>query len=288
MRTIPDPGRASAFFGALDRTAPTSTTQVFAYRAAPVRVVLIGGEPWFVLADLCKVLDIRNVKDVRDRLADGVDQTYPIADSLGRTQQATIVSESGMYEVVIRSDKPEAVAFRRWITGTVLPEIRRTGAYGAPVALPDRKTLAQWVVEAEERAESEARARIEAEARAKELEAPAAAWKHLASAEGDYEVADAAKVLSRDPNISIGRDRLFSFMAAEGWIYRNRASGRWRAYQTQIDNRRLTERFGRPYLHEPSGEMRLGDPTIRITPKGMVELHKRLGGSGQVAQVAAS
>ncbi|QDH84990.1 antirepressor [Mycobacterium phage HUHilltop] len=287
MSTIPDPGRASAFFGALDRTAPTPTTQVFAYRAAPVRVVLIGGEAWFVLADLCKVLGLSNPSVVAQRI-DPAALSQAEISSGGQRRAVTIVSESGMYEVVIRSDKPEAVAFRRWITGTVLPEIRRTGAYGAPVALPDRKTLAQWVVEAEERAESEARARIEAEARAKELEAPAAAWKHLASAEGDYEVADAAKVLSRDPNISIGRDRLFSFMAAEGWIYRNRASGRWRAYQTQIDNRRLTERFGKPYLHEPSGEIRLGDPTIRVTPKGMVELHKRLGGAGQVAQVAAS
>ncbi|ASR84886.1 antirepressor [Mycobacterium phage StevieRay] len=287
MSTIPDPGRASAFFGALDRTAPTSTTQAFTYGTAPVRVVLIDGEPWFVLADLCKVLGLSNPSVVAQRI-DTAALSQTEVSSGGQRRVVSIVNESGMYEVVIRSDKPEAVAFRRWVTGTVLPEIRRTGAYGAPVALPDRKTLAQWVVEAEERAESEARARIEAEARAKELEAPAAAWKHLASAEGDYEVADAAKVLSRDPNISIGRDRLFSFMAAEGWIYRNRASGRWRAYQTQIDNRRLTERFGRPYLHEASGEMRLGDPTIRITPKGMVELHKRLGGSGQVAQVAAS
>jgi phage regulator Rha-like protein len=147
---------------------------------------------------------------------------------------------------------------------------------------------ARRLVDAEERVETEAKARAEAESRAKELEAPASAWKHLAASEGDYEVADAAKVLSRDPNINIGRGRLFSFMAAEGWVFRNRATSRWKAYQTQVDNGRLTERFGRPFLHEPTGEMRLGDPTIRITPKGMEELHKRLGGSGQLALVAAS
>lgn len=95
-------------------------------------------------------------------------------------------------------------------------------------------------------------------------------------------------LLSRDPKINIGRDRLFSFMAAEGWIFRNRNTSRWKAYQTQVDNGRLTEKFGKPFLHEPSGEMRLGDPTIRVTPKGMAELHKRLGGSGQLALVAAS
>ena len=105
----------------------------FVYHAMPVRVVMISGEPWFVLADLCKVLGLaRSAAQVSERLDDGVRQTYPILDSLGRTQQATIVSEAGMYEVVIRSDKAEAIEFRRWITGTVLPEIRRTGSYGTP------------------------------------------------------------------------------------------------------------------------------------------------------------
>lgn len=137
-------------------------------------------------------------------------------------------------------------------------------------------------------AKSERAARVEAEARNRELEPAASAWRHLASSDGDYEVADAAKVLSRDPNINIGRDRLFSFMAAEGWIYRNRATGRWKVYQTQIDGGRLAEKFGRPFLHEPSGEMRLGEPTIRITPKGVRELHKRLGGYGQPAVMASS
>ena len=82
----------------------------FTYPDQPVRVVEIDGEPWFVLADLCRVLDIKNVKQLRDRLDDGVCQTYPISDSLGRTQQATVVSEPGMYEVdrlrVVLADQP--------------------------------------------------------------------------------------------------------------------------------------------------------------------------------------
>jgi phage regulator Rha-like protein len=147
---------------------------------------------------------------------------------------------------------------------------------------------ARKLVAAEERVESERSARLEAEARSRELEAPASAWSHMAESSGDYEVADAAKVLSRDPNINIGRDRLFSFMAAEGWIFRNHSTSRWKAYQTQIDNGRLVEKLSKPFLHEPTGQMRVSDPTIRITPKGLAELHKRLGGSGQLAMVAAS
>ena len=108
----------------------------------------------------------------------------------------------------------------------------------------------------------------------------------MADSTGDYGVDDAAKVLTRDPNIKIGRDRLFSFMAAEGWIFRNRATNRWKAYQTQVDCGRLTEKLGTPFLHEPTGQMRVPDPTIRITPKGLAELRKRLGGSGQLPMVA--
>lgn len=263
----------------------TAAVVPFNYGETQVRVVTIDGEPWFVLADLCKVLEIRNGRDVAARLADdqkGVGQI----DTPGGRQKMTIVSESGMYEVVIRSDKPEAVTFRRWITSEVLPQIRKTGGYGT-AALPDRKTLAQWVVEAEERAEREAAARLEAEQRARELAAPASAWTHMADSAGDYSVADAAKVLSRDPAIRIGRDRLFRFMAAEGWIFRDRGRGCWKAYQTQVDCGRLVEKLGAPYLHEPSGEMRLPDPTIRVTAKGLAELHKRLGGSGQLPLMGA-
>jgi prophage antirepressor-like protein len=262
--------------------------QPFEFQSQPVRVFVIDGEPWFVLTDLCRVLGLaRGAAQVSERLDNEVRQTYPISDSRGRTQNAIVVSEPGMYEVVIRSDKPEAVAFRRWITNDVLPQLRRSGSYGQP--LVQRLTpleYARSLVDAEERAEVEAKARAEAEARAKELEAPAAAWTELADAAGDYEVADAAKVLSRDPNIGIGRDRLFSFMSAEGWIYRGR-NRRWRAYQTQVDRGRLVEKVGRQFWHGGRGEYVAPEPTVRITPKGLAELHKRLGRTGQLALVAA-
>ena len=253
-----------------------SALELFTYADMPVRIVTVDGEPWFVLADLCRVLGLaRSASAVSERLDDGVRQTYPISDSLGREQSAVIVSEAGMYEVVIRSDKPDAVAFRRWITGEVLPAIRRTGGYAAQRALPSKKELAQWVVEAEERAEA-------AEAEVRELAVPASAWNELAEATGDYAVADAAKVLSRDPNISTGERRLFDFMAGQRWVYRD--GGRWRAYQSQVDLGRLTEKVGRPYYR--GDVLHNGDPTVRIRPKGLAELHRRMGGSGQLALVA--
>lgn len=119
----------------------------FHYGAEPVRVAMIDDEPWFVLADLCKVLEIRNGRDVAARLTDDQKGVAPI-DTLGGRQQMTVVNEAGMYEVVIRSDKPEAVKFRRWITGTVLPEIRRTGSFGRAPALTGTELMAAGYVEA--------------------------------------------------------------------------------------------------------------------------------------------
>lgn len=91
------------------------------------------GEPWFVLADVCAVLGIGNSSDVSRRLDDdekGVDKI----DTLGGSQEVTVISESGLYAVILRSNKPEAKPFRRWVTGEVLPAIRKTGAYHAPNA----------------------------------------------------------------------------------------------------------------------------------------------------------
>lgn len=125
------------------------------------------------------------------------------------------------------------------------------------------------------------------DARIAELEPPAAAWTELAEAAGDYSVADAAKVVSRDPNISIGRDRLFQTMNAWKWVYKPRGCG-WRAYQDQVDNGRLVEKLAKPYYHQGRDEVVTGEPTVRVTPKGIEALQKRLGGGTQQLALAVA
>lgn len=93
-----------------------------------VRAILINDEPWFVLKDVCVVLGIENQRNVAARLDDyekGVHQM----DTLGGKQNVTIVNESGLYNVILRSDKAEAKPFRKWVTSEVLPTIRKTGGY---------------------------------------------------------------------------------------------------------------------------------------------------------------
>ena len=108
---------------------------IFNYNNNEVRTIEKDGEPWFVLRDVCQVLGISHVKDTADRLdLDEVGQTEVI-DSLGRKQNATIINESGLYNVILRSDKPEAKPFRKWVTSEVLPSIRKHGAYMTPETL---------------------------------------------------------------------------------------------------------------------------------------------------------
>lgn len=103
--------------------------KLFNYNGHSVRTVIKDGEPWFVLSDVCKALDLSTPAKVRERLDDGVSSTHTITDSLGREQQATIINEDGLYDVILESRKPEAKQFRKWITSEVIPSIRKTGSY---------------------------------------------------------------------------------------------------------------------------------------------------------------
>ena len=95
-----------------------------------VRTVIIDGEPWFVLADICKILEISNSRMVAGRLESDELMSVRLTSG-GQHREMTAVSESGLYAVVLRSDKPQAKPFRKWVTSEILPTIRRTGGYVA-------------------------------------------------------------------------------------------------------------------------------------------------------------
>lgn len=102
--------------------------QIFKYENNDIRTVEMNGEPWFVLKDVCVVLGLGTVSKVADRLdADekGMNQIH----TPGGMQDVTVINESGLYNVILRSDKPEAKPFRKWVTSEVLPSIRKNGGY---------------------------------------------------------------------------------------------------------------------------------------------------------------
>ena len=117
-----------------------------------VRVIERDGEPWFVAADVCSVLDLSNPTIAVSRL----DEDERAKFNLGRQGDATIVNEPGLYTLVLGSRKPEAKAFKRWITHEVIPTIRKTGAYST--RKPDSYMIddpieraKRWIEEAQER-----------------------------------------------------------------------------------------------------------------------------------------
>lgn len=114
---------------------------VFHYKSSEVRTVELNGEPWFALKDVCAVLGISNHKMTAQRLdADEVSLT-DLTDSMGRQQETTVINESGLYNVILRSDKPEAKPFRKWVTSDVLPSIRKTGGYTMPKLSKEMQAL---------------------------------------------------------------------------------------------------------------------------------------------------
>ena len=88
----------------------------------------LAGEPWFVAADVCRALEIGDSRTATARL-DADEKGAVLIRTLGGEQKVTIISESGLYALVLSSRKPEAKAFKRWITHEVIPAIRKTGGY---------------------------------------------------------------------------------------------------------------------------------------------------------------
>ena len=117
--------------------------QTFTYQSSTVRTVDRDGEPWFVLKDVCDVLGIGSPHKVADRIDEDERNQIPLTDSLGRQQDTTVINESGLYSVILRSDKPEAKPFRKWVTSEVIPSIRRTGSYQKKQLTPAEQLLAQ-------------------------------------------------------------------------------------------------------------------------------------------------
>ncbi|WP_303708446.1 MULTISPECIES: phage antirepressor KilAC domain-containing protein [Microbacterium] len=241
-----------------------SALEVFDYADRQVRTVAVDGEVWFVLADICGVLGVANVGNVAARL-DEADIRQTDISSGGQRRAVTIVSESGMYEVVIRSDKPEARRFRWWVTHEVIPAIRRTGTYA--VETPEQ-LMARAVVKAQEIIARK-------DERIAALAPMAEAWEEIVDAGTDYAVRDVAPMLSR-AGIETGPQRLFDKLHELGWIYRGE-KGRWTPYASAVDAGYVKVRAMPPYRDRDTGDLKPSAPQVRITPKGVERLRVRLG-----------
>jgi prophage antirepressor-like protein len=113
-----------------------------------IRTAVVNDEPMFCLIDICKALEIKNATDVAKRL-DGDELTRLNLGS--RAGETNFITESGLYAVILRSDKPNAKKFRKWVTSEILPSIRKTGSYGMPKTTGGQiQLLAQGYTELEQ------------------------------------------------------------------------------------------------------------------------------------------
>lgn len=127
-----------------------------------VRVVERDGEPWFVAADVCRALDISNSRDAVGRL-DEDEKGVVSTDTPGGKQEMSAVNEAGLYNLTLGSRKPEAKAFKRWVTHEVIPSIRKHGAYMTPETIEEAMLNPDFIIKLATNLKKEREARLTAE-----------------------------------------------------------------------------------------------------------------------------
>lgn len=188
-----------------------------------VRTFNLNGEPWFGAADICRVLGIKNSRDAVSKLED-YEKDVVIGDTVRGKQSVSVVNESGVYSLVIRSRKPEARAFKRWLTQEVLPSIRKHGAYMTPEKLSEVRENPAALTALANALASEQNARQLAEERADRIQAELDDLKEkseiafsLMDDSGAILVRDLAALLTRR-GFKIGQKSLYKYFVENGYL----------------------------------------------------------------------
>lgn len=193
--------------------------QQFDFKGASLRTLTDeAGEPWFVLKDCMSILDLGNPTETVKMFDEDEFSTAEVIDSIGRRQQAYIISEPGLYRLVMRSRKPEAKEFQRWVTHEVLPAIRKTGGYIPTTDADDDMTiLAKAVMIGQRTMEAQKQKITEQQTHIVELEPKARFADAVAASDGTCLVGELAKML-RQNGMDIGQNRLFRLLQADGYL----------------------------------------------------------------------
>ena len=234
--------------------------QIFKYQDKQIRTVERNGEPWWVLKDVCEVLEISNPTVTASRLdADEVTKF----DLGGLSGETNIINEAGLYNVILRSDKPQAKPFRRWVTNEVLPTIRKTGGYVAnddlflntyfPSADEATKLFVRTSLESFRRLNSQI-----AEMKPKALFADA-----VEASETSILIGDLAKLIKQN-GVDIGQKRLFAWLRDHGYLIKSGASANMPTQKSmELGLFEVKERT----INNPDGSVRI-TRTTKVTGKG--------------------
>jgi anti-repressor protein len=222
-----------------------------------VRIIEVDGNPYFCLPDLCRMLQIKNNRNVVYRLNPGGVRKMDSTDTLGRKQQFTYVSESNMYKVIFQSTKPVAEEFTEWVTGVVLPEIRRKGAYTPEDILAKTLQDPHYIM-------GILQGYADMKETNKKLEETAEIVDQFLLSDSGVPMGVFAKT------IGIGRNKLFALLRDLGILDKHRIP-----YQQQMQ-------AGRFVVREKTGENGHVYPYTIVTTKGQTYLLKLLKKEGWV------
>lgn len=228
--------------------------QRFDFKGESLRALTnMAGEPWFVLKDCMSILDLGNPTETVKMFDDDEFSTTEVIDSIGRRQQTYIISEPGLYRLVMKSRKPEAKEFQRWVTHEVLPSIRKHGGYmaGQERMTPEQMALAsmRWL-----------QSKVDEQAKQlKAQEGKVLFANAVETARTSILVGDFAKILKSN-GIDIGPRRLFAWLREHGWLIKAKGSS-WNMPTQKAMDLHLFEVKETTISHSD------GHTTINKTPK---------------------
>lgn len=248
--------------------------QTFNFNATPLRTLTDeNGDPWFVAKDVCDILSLENSRKATADLDPDEKNTVTISDGIPGNPNKTIISEPGLYKLIMRSRKPEAKEFQRWITHEVLPSIRKHGIYATETTIDQILANPDFGIRLLTSLKEERAKRIEAENQVKELEPKAKALDDFTNVPEALLVREAAKLLS-NAGTPIGEKELREWLSQHGWMYKH--AGTWWATSTRIKAGHLAMVEARSHGQHKDGSIFAFAPTVKITRKGLTLLHQRL------------
>ncbi|MXV58416.1 phage antirepressor KilAC domain-containing protein, partial [Saccharibacter sp. EH70] len=238
------------------------------------RVVTQNNEPWWVLSDVCSVLEIRNAPDAAKRLDTDEKSTIVITDSGNLNAERTIINESGLWSLVLTSRKAEAKRFKKWLTSEVIPSIRKHGGYMATHQEDTPETLMARALQLADKTIKDRDAQL------KDVLPKASAFDELANTDGLFTLRDSAKLCGWPEKLFIQK----LVQSPIKWLYVHSSSGRKLAYAKPIkdgymDVKQVT------VFHKTTGRETYGQPMI--TQKGLTKLSAKIGVFASRKEIAA-
>ena len=249
--------------------------QTFNFNTSTLRVLTDEtGEPWFSGQDACNILSTgtNHLREYLDEDEITNIRTTDIGQNGGKAP--VFISEPGLYKLIMRSRKPGAKEFQRWVTHEVLPSIRKTGGYATETTIDQILSNPDFGIRLLTDLKKERAKRIEAEKQIKELEPKAKALDDFTNVPDTLLVREAAKLLS-NAGTPIGEKELREWLNQHGWTYRH--TGTWWAASERVKAGHLVMVESTSHGRHKDGSIFAFPPTVRIPRKGLALLHKRLG-----------